>query len=115
VYPIIGIITPGYATTVPAGDVTVSVTVSNFNLVDKEGQAAVPGEGHIIYYFDKTPPTVSGQSALTEAGTYAVSMNTSYTWHNVKPGAYFFSVQLVNNDDTPLNPKTVFIDLVNVQ
>ena len=114
-YPIIGIISPGYAATVPAGDVTISVSVANFNLVDKSGQAAVPGEGHIIYYFDKTPPTVSGQSALTEAGTYAVSANTAYTWPKVSHGAYFFSVQLVNNDNTPLNPKEVFTELVNVQ
>ena len=86
-----------------------SVVVSNFNLVDKQGQAAVPGEGHIIYYMDVTPP---GTAA---AGTYAASINTSYTWHNVSPGIHFFSVQLVNNDDTPLNPVEMFSEYVNVQ
>jgi hypothetical protein len=78
--------------------------VSNFNLVDKTGQANNTGEGHIIYYLDVTPPTLPGNSALTSAGTCAASVAQSYTWHNVGAGYHYFFAELVNNDNTPLTP-----------
>lgn len=109
------LIAPAYASTVPPGDVTVSVLVSNFKLVDKQGQSAAAGEGHIIYYMDAFPPVVQGESTLTSKGTYAISTNTSYTWHNIKPGVHFFSVQLVNNNNTPLNPAETFTEYITVQ
>ncbi len=76
--------------------------VSNFNLVDKIGQPSVSGEGHLIYYLDVSPQTIPYQSAFTAAGTYMESKATSYAWHNVQAGPHFFSVQIVNNDSTPL-------------
>ena len=90
--------------TIPAGDVTVNIVISNFNVVDKIGQPAVPGQGHILYYLDVTPPTTGGQPATPSAGLFADLAATSYTWHNVTPGMHSLSVQLVNNDDTPLSP-----------
>ncbi len=101
--------------TLPTGDVTVNLVVSNFNLADKIGQPSKPGEGHIIYYLDVTAPTTAGQPALTDAGTYAETAQTSYTWHNVAPGMHLLSVQLVNNDSTPLNPPIVSKEYVLVQ
>jgi plastocyanin len=89
------------------GDVTVTVQVSGFNLVDKIGQANAAGEGHINYFMDVNAPTTSGQPATTAAGTYAATAATSYTWHNVGGGSHTFSAELVNNDNTPLEPPVV--------
>jgi plastocyanin len=96
------------------GGVTVNVTVANFNLVDKLGQANVAGEGHIHYFMDVTPPTTPNQPAVTAAGTYAATTATSYTWKNVGGGAHTFSVELVNNNHTPLVPPVVATVLITV-
>ena len=55
--PTISITQPHNGASVTAGDIAVSVDVSNFNLVDKLGQTNVAGEGHIHYFLDVTPPT----------------------------------------------------------
>lgn len=104
--PTVSIISPTGGALAP-GDVTVSVRVSNFNVVDKLGMAAVPGEGHVHYFVDVAAPTMPGQPAVTGPGTYAAVIATSYTWHNVTLGKHTFSVELVNNDHTPLNPPVV--------
>lgn len=88
----------------PAGDVNVSVNVEHFNLTNKLGQANVTGEGHIHYYMDVTAPTIKGRPAITASGTYVPIAEKSHTWKNVKPGMHNFSIELVNNDHTPLNP-----------
>ncbi len=105
--PKITISLPQNRSAVKPGDITISVQVSNFNLVDKIGQAAVSGEGHIIYYLDVVAPTIADKAATTDAGTYAVTAATSYTWKNVAAGTHNFFVQLVNNDNTPLSPPIV--------
>lgn len=110
--PIILITMPLNVSDVPAGDITVSTLVSNFNLADKIGQMSASGEGHIVYYMDATPPILQSQPALTAAGTCVETIATSYTWHNVQGGFHYFSAQLVNNDSTPLFPAvtvTVYI------
>ncbi|MHB8104157.1 MAG: cupredoxin domain-containing protein [Dehalococcoidales bacterium] len=86
------------------GNVAITVEVANFNLVDKVGQTNAAGEGHILYFLDVEAPTMAGMPAVTASGTYAATTDTSYTWHNVGGGAHNFSVELVNNDNTPLNP-----------
>ncbi len=74
---------------------------------------AVPGagstsmQGKFIYYLDQTPPTTAGQPATTASGTFQVSDQTSVTWKNVAAGTHKLSVQLVNADNTPLNPPAV--------
>ena len=98
------ILDPSASATLPAGDITIKTFVEYFKLVDKSGQANQPAEGHIMFYIDVTPPVTKGDSALTAAGTYFVTTNTSYTWSNVQPGNHTFWVQLVNNDNTPLEP-----------
>ena len=95
-------------------NVSVVVQVSGFALVDKIGQANVPGEGHIIYYLDVQPPTTPGQPAVTAPGTYAASAATSYVWTELAEGVYTFSVELVNNDNTPLVPPVVSSITINV-
>jgi hypothetical protein len=114
--PTVTIITPvdGSTIAVPAGDrgeVTVSVNVTNFDLVNKIGAANVRGQGHIIYYFNVNGgdvPVEQGVPATVGPGETAETTSTSYTWPNVEPDApYIFSVQLVNNDQTPLDPPVV--------
>jgi plastocyanin len=102
--PQIRIIQPVAGASLPAGNITVSVDVSNFDLVDKLGQSNVAGQGHIHYFIDVAPPTTPGQPANTTSGTYAPTIQTSYTWKNVTVGHHMFSVELVNNDHTPLQP-----------
>jgi len=113
--PSIEITSPANGATIPAGNVTISVKVSNFNIVNKLGQTNVSGEGHIHYFFDVDAPTTQGQPAVTAPGTYAATTATSYTWPNVTPGTHTFSVELINNDHTPLNPPYVAKITVTVQ
>ncbi len=89
-------------------NINVAVDVLNFKIVaDKIGQQAAPGEGHFIYYFNVTPPTTPGEPALTEEGTYAVTTDRIVSWLGVLPGEYSVWVQLVNNDNTPLEPPVI--------
>ena len=96
------------------GDFTINVGVTNFNVVDKQGQAAVKGEGHLHYFMDVTAPTAPGKPAVTAAGTWVTTAALSYTWHNVGGGSHTFSVELVNNDHTPLNPPVISKETVLV-
>jgi hypothetical protein len=95
-------------------DVQVSLQVSGFNLVDKIGQTKVPGEGHIIYYLNN-PPTFPFTEAYSAQGTYfkgSTSTNFIWTNYNLTLGGYWIlAAQLVNNDDTPLNPP-VYAEIV---
>lgn len=103
--PSLSIDAPQDGATVPGGGVEVRATPSNFQIVSKLGQAAARGEGHVHFYMDvDTVPTEAGKPAVTEQGTYHATATTSYTWPNVTPGEHSFSVQLVNNDHTPLSP-----------
>ncbi|WP_292364188.1 hypothetical protein, partial [Methanoculleus sp. UBA208] len=70
------------------------------------------GEGHLHYYLDAPVPTNASAPAIPETGEYVVSANTSYTWENVTAGEHNLSVQLVNNDHTPLFP--LVFETVNV-
>jgi uncharacterized surface protein with fasciclin (FAS1) repeats/plastocyanin len=97
---------------VTAGNVTVSVDVTNFTLIEPTGQANAPGEGHLHYYLDAPVPTNASAPAIPETGGYVVSTNLSHTWENVTAGEHNLSVQLVNNDHTPLIP--LVFETVNV-
>ncbi|CVK32133.1 fasciclin domain-containing protein [Methanoculleus bourgensis] len=106
------ITSPEEGANITTRNVTVSVNVTNFTLVEPTGQANAPGEGHLHYYLDAPIPTNASAPAIPETGGYVVSTNTSYTWENVTPGAHNLSVQLVNNDHTPIIPLAA--DMVNV-
>ena len=101
--PAIKITAPADGSTIPAGDVKVTVQVSNFKLANKLGQANAPGEGHIHYFIDVDAPTTQGKPAVTAAGTYAATADITYMWPNVAAGSHTFSAELVNNDHTPLS------------
>jgi hypothetical protein len=109
------IINPAAESTTSSNDITIMTFVERFSLVDKAGQQKVPGEGHFVYYMDVTPPLEQGKSALSAEGTFAISTDTSYTWSNVQPGMHTFWVQLVNNDNTPLEPQAAVRVYVTVK
>jgi hypothetical protein len=98
------IIDPAAESVTTANSITIKTFIERLNVVEKTGQQNKPGEGHIIYYMDVTPPMEQGKSALSDEGTYAISTETAHTWNNLKPGTHTFWVQLVNNDNTPLEP-----------
>jgi plastocyanin len=110
--PTIKITSPSSGVIPVAGNVTVTVQVTNFKIVDEQGQANVPGEGHIHYYLDVDAPTTPGKPAIPTSGDWAHVASTSYTFTNVTGGPHKISVELVNNDHTPLVPPVV--DIVNV-
>ena len=112
--PTITITSPNAGMIPQIGDVTITVQVANFDLEAKYGQANVTGQGHIHYFMDVAPPTTPGKAAVTTAGTWTNTTDTSYTWHNVGGGPHTFSVELVNNDHTPLVPPVTNTVNVNV-
>ena len=81
--------------------------MQNFNIVDKQGQANVTGEGHVHFYMDVSPvPNAAGQPAIpaSPGAAWAHVSDDSYTFTNVSPGTHTFVAQLVNNDHTPVVP-----------
>ncbi|MDD4567465.1 amicyanin [Methanoculleus chikugoensis] len=106
------IMSPAEGASVAAGNVTVSVNVTNFTLVEPTGQVNAPGEGHLHYYLDAPVPMNASEPAIPPTGGYVISTNLTHTWENVTPGAHNFSVQVVNNDHTPIIP--LVFDTVNV-
>ncbi len=105
--PMLVITSPSNNSTVPAEAVSVTVQVSNFKVVDKQGQVNAPREGHVHYYLDIDAPTAAGQPAIPASGIWAHVAATSYTFTNVGLGMHTITVQLVNNDHTPLVPPVV--------
>ncbi len=83
------------------------MTVQNFQVTDNVGGAESTGQGHLVFYMDIFPPTQKGQSALPRIGNAVSVTDTTHTWSNVSAGPHLFSVQLVNNNDTPLDPPVV--------
>jgi hypothetical protein len=110
--PSVYITSPEFDGGIDAGNVTVNVLVRNFSLVPDPGRTPASGAGHIICFMDVTPRTEPGVPARTLPGTYQVTDRTSCTWYNVSPGTHTFSVELVNDDNTPLEPPV--IDAVDV-
>jgi hypothetical protein len=105
--PQITILTPQNGAVIPAGNVPVTVQVSNFSIVDKQGQAKVAGEGHVHFYLDVSPIPSDPTKPAIPADSHAVWAHvsgTSYTFTNVSPGMHTITVQLANNDHTPVIP-----------
>lgn len=105
--PTLIITSPTNGASVVAGNIVVNAQVTNFNVVDKQGQANVPGEGHLHFYLDVDAPTTAGQPAIPASGVWAHVSGTTYTFTNVAAGTHTISVQLVNNDHTPVIPLVV--------
>lgn len=113
--PTLKITSPANGATLPAGDITIKTAVQNFNIVDKQGQSNVTGEGHLHFYMDVNPlPSTAGQPAIPADpnAVWAHVSDTTYTFKNVPPGQHTFSVQLANNDHTPVYP--IVTDMVTI-
>ena len=104
------ITSPEEGASIPAGNVTVEVNLTNFTLVEPTGQpmprARPPALLPDARYRRTQAPLPSQRPAAV------ISTNLSYTWENVTPGEHNFSVQVVHNDHTPLIP--LVYDTVNV-
>ena len=105
--PDLTITSPAEGAVLPAGDITVSVRVSNFKLVPRYGQPYVAGEGHLHYYLGMGGPATPGSSGVIAPVTYISTTETSYTWVDVPPGIRAFSVELAYNDHSPF-PQPIF-------
>lgn len=103
---------PKDETVLPEGQRNHLCPGENFNLSNKFGRTNVTGEGHLHYFMDIAAPTKPGKPAVTATGTWVTTAAKNHTWTNVTPGVHSFSVELVNNDFTPLNPPVV--DMVTV-
>ncbi|MDD1651622.1 MAG: DUF4399 domain-containing protein [Methanomicrobiales archaeon] len=105
--PSLTILSPQDGATVPAGNITVTIQAGHFRIVDRQGRANSEGEGHVHVYLDAgTVPSTPGAPAIPAAsGTrWAAVAETSYTFTDVPPGNHTLTVQLVNNDQTPVIP-----------
>ena len=117
--PKVAIVSPKDGDEVDINDAVVKVDVSGFTLTHKMGLEAVEGEGHLIYYVwngfgeDGTTyavPTTPGQPANSGGTGYVAvaSAERENAWSAfVQPGRQVFAAQLVNNDNTPLDPPQV--------
>jgi hypothetical protein len=56
---------------------------------------------------DVDAPVIQGQPAIPGSGISADVSGTNYKFTNVPAGTHTISVELVNNDHTPLNPPVV--------
>jgi len=113
--PELTIISPADNAVVNGSSVTVTVDVKNFNLVDKIGQANVAGEGHLVYFIDEVPPIEQRLPVIASPERTYATTETAYAWQNVALGGHVLGVELVNNDDTPLNPPVVSVIQVSLQ
>ncbi len=111
--PSIVVITPQNGSQLPSGNIIISVVINNFIISSSDmGVINRKGEGHLIYYIDEEPPIDQGVPAITSTST--VSTDTKYIWKKIGPGKHTFSVQLVNNDDTPLDVPVIMTISVDV-
>ena len=105
--PGLTITAPADGAVLPAGNIPVSVAVSNFRLVPSYGQTYVSGEGHLHYFMDLPVPVSDQRAAVTPPGRFVPSTDTSHTFVNVPAGIHNFSVELANNDHSPF-PQPIF-------
>ncbi len=99
---------PEDGATVSGPNVEVCVEPSNFEIVDKLGEPAAAGEGHVHFYLDAEGiPTSADEPAVTDEGTYHASATDCYTWPDVAAGEHTFATQLVDSDHTSLDAGAV--------
>jgi hypothetical protein len=93
------------AETVTPLQVQITASVHHFRLNDDAvGKQDVSGDGHYIYYLDVEPLTTPGLTATTLGGTSVATTDDFLQWTNLGAGTHTFFIQVVNNDNTPLDP-----------
>lgn len=94
-------------------DVGVQASISGFS-IDTLSADGEP-QGKVIFYVDvDVVPTKAGAPARTEPGTYQAVSSERATWPDVAPGRHALFVQLVNADETPLNPAVTARTVITV-
>jgi hypothetical protein len=114
-FPNPSFVTPGVSRAAPV-QVEVTCKVSHFNLNDDHiHHMNQMGEGHFIYYLDVPPLSLDGMPSTVGPGMMSyVTTNDFQTWPEVNAGEHTFTIQMVNNDDTPLNPPVSAVCIVTV-
>ncbi|HZD44060.1 MAG TPA: hypothetical protein VE134_08405 [Methanomicrobiales archaeon] len=112
--PTINITQPTNGSTIMGPTVTVMVNVTNIDLVDPIIATNVSSnllnhtlEGHILYFLDYPPVTTPGQSSIPPSSanvTWNMTAKTIFNFTNVSPGPHNVSVELVYNNNTPVQP-----------
>jgi hypothetical protein len=111
------LISPKDGVTIYSNTMQIQLDYANFRIVPRSASNKV-GEGHINFYLDVDPiPIEKGKPAIlpspTPAGykgkiyigdTSTVAQIQGYIWQNIPNGIHTIGVQLVNNDNTPLDP-----------
>ena len=89
---------------IPSGEVLVALTVRSFGIVDSMGAKPKAGEGHLVYYLDVDRIPTGADATNVSDGRAEAAALTSHTWRKVAAGRHTLGVQLVNNDDSSLEP-----------
>jgi hypothetical protein len=87
--PTIELITPAADSTVPSGDVSMSVKTTGLKFV-MASNTNVAGEGHVHFTLDGQP--------------FKMSVKPDYVYVGVAPGAHTLKAELVQNDTKSFNP-----------
>ncbi len=90
--------------------VQITTTVHNFRLNNGHiGRTNTDGEGHLIYYLDSMPLSESGKPADISIGSGLMNVTTNnfLEWYQIQSGIHTFYIQMVNNDNTPLEPPVI--------
>ena len=108
--PGVTITSPKDKATITGSNVTMTIQITNFAITPQsmdmnnvQGMQNKAGSGHIHWFIDVPAPTDTSKKAETAEGTWKMHDDTSYTFTNVQPGTHTLSVELVNNDMTPLS------------
>ncbi len=67
----------------------------------------MPGEGHLHFYLDTDAPIEHDKAAIPSEGEWGHVALTSYFFNIFFAGSHTISVQLVNNDCTPVMPLVI--------
>ena len=120
--PTVTIMSPQDKATITGSNVTMTIQIANFAITPEstdmnsmQGVQNKAGMGHIHWFIDVPAPTDPGKKAETAAGTWKMHDDTSYTFPDVHPGTHTLSVELVNNDMTPLTQPVFQTITVTVQ
>jgi hypothetical protein len=107
--PSILIASPTNGAMLDGSEITVTVDVIAFRLVNKPAQGVQPGEGRLLFYVDPREGPVNPDLPAGTAQASSAQMSR-HTCRNVSPGCHQFSVQLIDNDGTPMEqPKAVTV------
>jgi hypothetical protein len=100
--PSVKITIPDNGDTITSNYIEVCTDVENFLVQDAIGKPNVPNQGHLHFYLDTQPQTSPG--ATPPAGAHVSTTYDCYIFPDVTPGKHTITVELANNNHTPLNP-----------